>query len=105
MTNVLILMADQVVPFLTAPYGDPVAQTPALQRLADEGVRFDAAYTPFPLCAPARAAMMTGMDASAIGALDNASSFPSEQPTIAHYAAAAGMDTVASGKLHYIGPD
>ena len=52
--NFLFVLADQVVPFLTGPYGDPVAQTPAMNELADEGVVFDAAYTAVPLCAPSR---------------------------------------------------
>jgi choline-sulfatase len=103
--DVLIVMADQVVPFLTGPYGDPVAITPALDELAADGVTFDAAYTPFPLCAPARAAMMAGLDASRIECFDNASIMPSDAPTIGHYLSAAGYDTALTGKMHFIGPD
>ncbi len=68
--NILVIFADQVVPFMTSAYGDPVARTPNLALLAEEGVRFDAAYTPVPLCSPARAAFMTGVDASSIGCFD-----------------------------------
>ena len=103
--NVLVVMADQLVPFLTSPYGDPVARTPNMQRLADEGVRFDAAYTPYPLCSPARAAFMTGDYASKHGCYDNASILPSDAPTIAHYLTLAGYETVLSGKMHFVGPD
>ena len=74
--NILVVLADQLVPFLTGPYGDPVARTPSLDRLAREGVRFDAAYTPYPLCSPARAAFMTGDHASRHGCFDNASCSP-----------------------------
>jgi sulfatase-like protein len=74
--NILVVMADQLVPFLTSPYGDPVARTPNLQRLADAGVRYGAAYTPYPLCSPARAAFMTGDYASRHGCYDNASILP-----------------------------
>jgi choline-sulfatase len=80
-------------------------QTPNLDRLAAEGVRFDAAYTPYPLCAPARAALLTGCYASTLGCYDNASVLPSDVPTLAHYLAAAGYETVLSGKMHFIGPD
>jgi choline-sulfatase len=103
--NILLVIADQLVPFLTAAYDDPVAQTPELARLAEDGVRFDAAYTPVPLCAPARAALITGKDASSLGCFDNASVLPADEPTIGHYLTNAGYDTVLSGKMHFIGPD
>jgi choline-sulfatase len=103
--NVLVVMTDQLVPFLTGAYGHGVVQTPHLDALAARGVRFDAAYTPYPLCAPARAAMLTGAYASTLGCYDNASVLPSDVPTIAHYLATAGYETVLSGKMHFVGPD
>ncbi|HEY3543334.1 MAG TPA: sulfatase-like hydrolase/transferase [Gaiellaceae bacterium] len=103
--NVLVVMADQLVPFLTSPYGDPVARTPNMQRLADEGIRYDAAYTPYPLCSPARAAFMTGDYASKHGCYDNAAILPADVPTVAHSLTLAGYDTVLSGKMHFVGPD
>jgi choline-sulfatase len=103
--NILLVMADQLTPFLTGAYGHPVVQTPHLDRLADGGVRFDAAYTPYPLCAPARAAFLTGRYASSMGCFDNAAILPSDVPTVAHYATNAGYETVLSGKMHFIGPD
>jgi choline-sulfatase len=103
--NILLIMADQLVPFLTGAYGHPLVQTPNLDRLAAGGIRFDSAYTPYPLCAPARVAMLTGRYASRIGCFDNAALFPAEQPTLAHYLTNAGYDTVLSGKMHFIGPD
>ena len=42
--NILILMADQLTPFALPAYGNRVARTPTLDRLAAEGVVFDAAY-------------------------------------------------------------
>ena len=103
--NILLIMADQLVPFLTGAYGHPIVQTPNLDRLAEQGARFDAAYTPYPLCAPARVAFMTGRYASRLGCYDNAALFPADQPTIAHYLTNAGYDTVLSGKMHFVGPD
>ena len=46
--NILFIISDQMTTALTGVYGHPVVQTPHLQRLAAESVRFDAAYTPFP---------------------------------------------------------
>jgi choline-sulfatase len=103
--NILFIVSDQMVAALTGAYGHPVVQTPHLNRLAAEGVRFDAAYTPFPLCAPGRACIMSGRHASEIGAWDNGALLAADQPTFAHYLADAGYDTVLSGKMHFIGPD
>ena len=42
--NILLIMADQMTPFLTGTYGHPVVKTSNLDRLAEQGIRFDAAY-------------------------------------------------------------
>jgi choline-sulfatase len=98
-------VADQLTPLLTGVYGHPVVRTPNLERLAASGIRFDAAYSPCPVCAPARASMLTGKYVSNIGSYDNAAPFSAEEPTVAHYLTLAGYDTVLSGKMHFIGPD
>lgn len=103
--NIIWIVADQLTPLLTGVYGHPVVRTPNLERLAASGIRFDAAYSPCPVCAPARASMLTGKFVSKIGAYDNAASFSAEEPTVAHYLTLAGYDTVLSGKMHFIGPD
>jgi choline-sulfatase len=103
--NIVLVLADQLVPFLTGAYGHPVVRTPHLDALAARGVRFDAAYTPYPLCAPARAAMLTGRYASSFGCFDNAALFPADVPTVAHYLTGAGYATAAAGKMHFVGPD
>ena len=79
--NILLIMADQLAPQFLPCYGHPLVQAPSLQRLAEEGVVFDAAYTNSPLCAPARFVMMSGRLPSKIGAWDNAAEFPAEIPT------------------------
>jgi hypothetical protein len=58
--NILLIIADQLTPLLTGLHGHPVVKTPDLNALAAKGVRFDAAYSPFPLRAPARACLLTG---------------------------------------------
>ena len=103
--NILLIVSDQMTAALTGVYGHPVVQTPHLTRLAQGGVRFDAAYTAFPLCAPGRACMMTGRHASEIGAWDNGALLAADQVSLAHYVSSAGYDTVLSGKMHFIGPD
>jgi choline-sulfatase len=103
--NILFIVSDQMVASLTGVYGHPVVETPHLERLAARGIRFDSAYTPFPLCSPGRACMMTGRHASEIGAWDNGALLRADQPTFAHYLANAGYDTVLSGKMHFVGPE
>ncbi len=102
--NVLVVMYDQMTPSVLGCYGG-VARTPHIDRLAAEGVVFDAAYTNSPLCTPARYCMMTGQLPSATRGYDNAAYLASTIPTFAHYLRAAGYRTVLSGKMHFVGPD
>lgn len=67
--NILIFMTDQQQACTVEP-GHP-CQTPAIRRLAAEGIRFSRAYTPTPMCAPARASLMTSLYAHAHGMLNN----------------------------------
>ena len=82
--NIVFIMADQLTPMLTGAYDHSVVKTPNLDRLVKEGVRFDAAYSSCPLCAPARASLMTGRQASNIKAYDNAALLAADEPTFAH---------------------
>jgi len=70
MKNLLFLLADQ---FRSDALGteNPVIQTPNLNQLAEKGARFTRAYTPLPVCAPARQSMLTGVQPDSIGALFN----------------------------------
>ncbi|HWE09748.1 MAG TPA: choline-sulfatase [Solirubrobacteraceae bacterium] len=101
----LILMADQLAASWLPMYGHPLVQAPALSGLAEGGTVFDSAYTPFPLCAPARASMLTGRFASSLGVYDNAAEMRAGAPTVVHALRAAGYHTAVAGKMHFIGPD
>ena len=103
--NIMLVMADQLTAFALAAYGNRVCQTANIDALASAGTVFDNAYCTYPLCAPSRAAMMTGRLPSRIGAYDNAAELPAAVPTIAHYLRAAGYYTCISGKMHFVGPD
>lgn len=59
--NILVLMTDQHRLDTLGCYGNQVCQTPALDALADGGVRFDAGFTPTAICTPARATLLTGV--------------------------------------------
>jgi choline-sulfatase len=103
--NILVVMYDQLSPSALGCYGNRVVKSPALDRLAREGVVFDAAYTNSPLCTPARYAMMTGQLPSSTRGYDNAAYLASTIPTFAHYLRAGGYRTALSGKMHFVGPD
>ena len=65
--NIIWISNEDMSPRLGA-YGDRVARTPVLDRLARESVRYTRAFTTAPVCAPSRAAIITGMYQTAIGA-------------------------------------
>ena len=65
--NILWISNEDMSPHLGA-YGDPLARTPVLDRLARESIRYTRAFTTAPVCAPSRAAIITGMYQNAIGA-------------------------------------
>ena len=90
--NILLVISDQMIAALTGAYGHPVVKTPALERLCGEGIRFDAAYTPYPLCAPARACLMSGRYASVNGCIDNGAPLREDLPTVGAVFAAGDID-------------
>lgn len=99
--NLLVLMADEHAPDALSFLGHPVVRTPNLDRLASRGTCFTSAYTPSPLCVPARAAIATGLNVHEIGAWDNAHPYEGTPEGWAHAATSAGFDTISIGKLHF----
>jgi arylsulfatase A-like enzyme len=65
--NIVWISNEDMSPRLGA-YGDAIARTPVLDRLARESVRFTHAFTTAPVCAPSRAAIITGMYQTSLGA-------------------------------------
>jgi N-sulfoglucosamine sulfohydrolase len=65
--NIVWISNEDMSPRLGA-YGDPLARTPVLDRFARESIRYRNAFTTAPVCAPSRAAIITGMYQTTIGA-------------------------------------
>ena len=103
--NILIFMVDQLNGTLFPDGPAEWLHTPNLKRLAARSTRFANAYTASPLCAPGRAAFMSGQLPSATGVYDNAAEFASALPTYAHHLRRAGYQTCLSGKMHFVGAD
>jgi choline-sulfatase len=103
--HILVVMVDQLSALFLRAYGHSVTKTPTIDRLAEEGVVFENAYCPSPLCAPARAVFMTGSLPTRTGAYDNAAELPSAIPTFAHLLRLEGYRTCLSGKMHFVGAD
>ncbi|MEH6726117.1 MAG: sulfatase-like hydrolase/transferase [Hyphomicrobiales bacterium] len=103
--NIIYILTDQHNPFITGCYGDDIVRTPNLDRLASQGVVFDNAYTPSPICVPARMSLLTGCYPHKQDCWTNSDILPSGRPTFAHALGGAGYATRLVGRMHSIGPD
>jgi len=103
--NLLFLFSDQHARRVAGCYGDLAAPTPRLDRLASEGVTFDNAYCPSPLCVPSRMSMLTGRHPFEQECWTNDDYLRSDAATWLHAAGAAGYRPVLAGRLHSMGPD
>lgn len=65
--NILLLVSEDNSPETVGVYGDPVARTPNIDRLAEEGIVFRNAFANSPVCAIARSTLISGMHAPSIG--------------------------------------
>ena len=99
-TNILLYFTDQQRADTCGCYGQPLDITPNLDRLAGEGVVFDQAYTPNPVCGPYRALLQTGKYATDTGCFRNNLMLPPRFKTLAGYLNDAGYETGYVGKWH-----
>ena len=99
--NVVIIMSDEHDPRIMGCSGHPFVKTPHLDRLAARGVRFANAYTPSPICVPARAAFATGRRVHQIRLWDNAMPYTGAQRGWGHVLQQQGVRVESIGKLHY----
>ncbi len=99
--NVLFILSDEHQRDVTGCYGNPLVQTPNLDRLAAGGVTFTQASTPCPICVPARSALATGRWVHQTGSWDNAHPYEGEPKSWHHRLSEAGHEVVSIGKLHF----
>ncbi len=107
--NILLFLTDDHGAWANGSYGNTEVQTPALDALAAAGTRFKHAFTPSPVCSPARACLLTGKTPSQVGIHDWLEEAVPEigerdwlggAPTLFDLLSAAGYHTGLSGKWH-----
>lgn len=103
--NVLLILVDDLKPALGC-YGDTIAKTPNIDRLAASGMRFDLAYCNQAVCAPSRFTLMLGSHSTSTGLYGLGSPLRQLVPnavTMPQYFAKHGYRTESLGKVFHIG--
>lgn len=101
--DILIFLTDQHTPNIMGVYGNEFVNTPNMDKLADDGVCFERAYTSCPLCVPARMSFLTGQLPSKLNVFNNEETILDDQATFLHSLAAEGYETVLCGRMHFKG--
>ncbi len=99
--NVLVICNDEHDPRHSGFGGSPIVRTPNLDRLASGGSLFTRAYTPSPICVPARATLATGRWVHRHRFWDNALAYDGSVPSWGRRLQQAGIPVESIGKLHY----
>lgn len=100
-SNLLVILSDEHQARAMGCAGHPFVQTPNLDRLAARGTRFTRAYTPSPICVPARASFATGRYAHQTRLWDNAMPYTGDIEGWGHALQKANVPVESIGKLHY----
>ncbi len=98
--NILFIMTDDHASHAMSCYGSKVNQTPNLDRIAKEGMRFANSFCTNSICAPCRAVILTGKYSHLNGLIDNRVTFDGSQQTFPKLLQKAGYETAMIGKWH-----
>ncbi len=100
--NILLICTDQQAAAAMSCVGNAYLRTPAMDWIAEHGVRFERAYCTHPLCSPSRAGIFTGRMPHEIGAHENERGIeePYRSQGMGHLLRKAGYDCVYAGKWH-----
>ncbi len=101
--NIIFIMSDDHDQRAISCYdngGETVIETPNIDRIANEGMRFDNSFVTNSVCAPSRAVMLTGKYSHLNGKKDNLDTFDSSQDTFTKTLSSNGYQTAVIGKWH-----
>lgn len=98
--NIIFYFTDQQRWDTCGCFGQPLNITPNLDELAREGVKFDNAFSPQPVCGPCRALFQTGKWPTETGCFRNNLMLPAGVKTLGSYIEEAGYETAYIGKWH-----
>ena len=106
--NILFIMTDQQSANMMSCAGNPYLETPNLDRLAEQGIRFTRAYAANPVCVASRFSLLTGRMPSEVGMEDNDghnNHVPQHilETSLGHLFTNAGYETAYAGKMHLTG--
>ncbi len=98
--NIIVFIADDAGWRDFGCYGNPAIQTPNIDQLAAEGIRFTNVFLPTPQCSPTRTSLLTGQFAHTLRTEDLHTPLKVDEKTVAHHLDAAGYYTALLGKSH-----
>ena len=98
--NIILIMTDDQGWGQTGYYNHPILETPNLDDMAKNGIRFDRFYASAPVCSPTRASVLTGRSNDRTGVLTHGYALRTQEKTIAQALKKAGYSTGHFGKWH-----
>jgi len=98
--NIVIIFTDDHAQHAISAYGSKINQTPHIDRLARDGMRFTQSFVANSICGPSRATLLTGLHSHANGQTSNRAIFNDSLPTFSKSLQQAGYDTAVIGKWH-----